>query len=129
MAHRSANKYADFDIKGVPSGVMKDLQGTLKNVFRILRKQGDDKDIKQVALTCLLIGSLEGARFAVDDAKTYRPANEYTEELGAVCWWRLPVTEAPYVGWPTDDGFRSDHYTHWTRLVAPETDGSELLNS
>lgn len=36
---------------------------------------------------------------------TLRPASEYHEDMGDVLWWKLPITEPPYVGSPNDLGF------------------------
>lgn len=33
-----------------------------------------------------------------------RPIDEYHEDMGDVLWWKFPITEAPYVGRPTDLG-------------------------
>jgi hypothetical protein len=33
-----------------------------------------------------------------------RPIEEYHEDMGDVLWWKLPITEAPYVGSPRDTG-------------------------
>lgn len=63
----------------------------------------------------------------IQGAKTYRPASEYHEDYGAVLWWNLPVAEPPYVGSPLDVAFDHEFYTHWTELIVPDTDGSELL--
>ena len=52
-----------------------------------------------------------------------RPASEWHEDLGNVIWWRLPVTEPPYVGTPYDDTWIlngwDNYYTHFTLLVIP----------
>lgn len=41
---------------------------------------------------------------AMDNLITPRPIAEYHEDMGAVLWWKFPITEAPYVGSPNDLG-------------------------
>ena len=70
-----------------------------------------------------------------------RPLSEWHEDLGAVLWWKFPVTEAPWVGTPNDCGephsLRVEldgktvtayvpwfggwpgYHTHWTPLPVP----------
>lgn len=66
-----------------------------------------------------------------------RPLSEWHEDMGDVLWWRFPVSEAPYVGSPLDEGRSCQitlrligekhthyvniggwpgHHTHWTPL-------------
>jgi hypothetical protein len=47
------------------------------------------------------------------------PKAEWTPEQGCCLWWSFPVSEQPYIGWPTDDAF-PDHATHFTPLVIPQ---------
>lgn len=56
----------------------------------------------------------------IDDAcyLIARPIGDWTEEDGAVLWWRFPIEEPPYVGSPLDDEF-PDYVTHWTPIVVP----------
>lgn len=35
---------------------------------------------------------------------TPRPLSEYHEDMGTVLWWKLPITEPPWVGTPNDLG-------------------------
>lgn len=51
-------------------------------------------------------------------AATLRPLDEYHEDFGTVLWWRLPITEPPYVGSTLDIDFPDD-VTHWSRLPIP----------
>lgn len=48
-----------------------------------------------------------------------RPLDEWHEEDGPVLWWRLPVSEPPWVGSPLQDDWTDDYYTHWTPLPIP----------
>jgi hypothetical protein len=36
---------------------------------------------------------------ALDVLLTPRHVDEYHEDMGPVVWWRIPITEAPLVGW------------------------------
>lgn len=47
-----------------------------------------------------------------------RAADTWTDGNGPVLWWMLPVSEAPYVGTPSDQNWPGTH-THWTPLPAP----------
>jgi hypothetical protein len=49
--------------------------------------------------------------------------DEWTEETGAVLWWRFPVVEPPYVGSPLDDDWPG-HHTHWTEIPIPSDPGA-----
>ncbi|MGI4942062.1 MAG: hypothetical protein ACRYHQ_16125 [Janthinobacterium lividum] len=74
-----------------------------------------------------------------------RPLSEWTEDHGAVLWWRFPVSEAPYLGSPLDAGRPIEmtirdsvrdytytqmlggwpgYHTHWTPLPAVPADPS-----
>lgn len=33
------------------------------------------------------------------------PESEWHEDIGDVLWWRLPISEPPYCGGPTDLGY------------------------
>jgi hypothetical protein len=46
------------------------------------------------------------------------PLDEWSEEDGAVLWWRFPIEEPPYVGNPLCDDWPGYH-THWTPLDLP----------
>lgn len=46
------------------------------------------------------------AERALKAMTTPRPISEYHEDMGAVIWWKLPITEPPYVGSPNDIGER-----------------------
>lgn len=69
-----------------------------------------------------------------------RPLAEWTEDDGDVLWWRFPITEAPYVGSPLDEGRSCQiqlrligekhthhvsiggwpgYHTHWTPIPMP----------
>jgi hypothetical protein len=37
---------------------------------------------------------------ALEALTTLRPISEYEEDMGDVLWWKLPITEPPYVGSP-----------------------------
>jgi hypothetical protein len=52
---------------------------------------------------------------ALEKLCTLRPESEYTEDMGAVLWWTLPVEEPPYCGTPSDSGFHG-YLTHFTPL-------------
>lgn len=41
-----------------------------------------------------------------DNPLKLHPASEWHEDMGDVLWWRLPITEPPYVGTPNDVGFQ-----------------------
>jgi len=43
---------------------------------------------------------------AMDTLTRPRPISEYHEDMGDVLWWKLPITEPPYVGSPNDVGFQ-----------------------
>jgi hypothetical protein len=47
-----------------------------------------------------------------------RPLSEWHEDIGAVLWWVLPISEPPYVGSPLDLG----------KIVARIVDGSKVLD-
>jgi hypothetical protein len=51
------------------------------------------------------------------------PGERYHEDDGPVLWWRFPVVEPPYSGFPCGPGWRLNYYTHFTPLppapVAP----------
>lgn len=47
------------------------------------------------------------AERAVKAMTTLRPASEYHEDMGPVLWWKLPITEPPYVGSPNDLGYEA----------------------
>lgn len=51
--------------------------------------------------------------------RTLRPESEWCEEYGPVIWWRVPISEPPFVGTPLDDEWIDDYYTHWTPLPSP----------
>lgn len=53
-------------------------------------------------------------------AATQAPAvrDTWTEEIGAVLWWRFPVVEPPYAGTPLDCDF-PEYATHWTPIHVP----------
>ena len=80
-------------------------------------------------MTELSVRMTESDRAALLAAITPRPLAEWSEEDGAVLWWRFPVEEPPYVGTPLDDdwpvmgtatGGTTNYVTHWTRLLVPE---------
>jgi hypothetical protein len=63
---------------------------------------------------------LEAAAEEVRALYTPRPFAEYHEDIGAVLWWRFPIQEPPYCGWPEDDaGFIPGWHTHWTPIPKP----------
>lgn len=47
-----------------------------------------------------------------------QPLENWAEADGPVLWWRLPVSEEPYVGTPLDTAWPGGH-THWTVLPVP----------
>jgi hypothetical protein len=51
------------------------------------------------------------------------PGEHYHEDDGPVLWWRFPVVDPPYSGFPCGPGWRLNYYTHFTPLppapVAP----------
>lgn len=55
---------------------------------------------------------------ALDAMTVVRPQAAWASSDGPVLWWKLPVTEAPYLGTPRDAGWPGDH-THWTPLPTP----------
>jgi hypothetical protein len=54
----------------------------------------------------------------LDEMTVVRPQAAWAASHGPVLWWKLPVTEAPYLGTPRDAGWPGDH-THWTPLPTP----------
>ena len=52
-------------------------------------------------------------------SKQPRPLSEWSEAEGRVLWWRLPTTEAPWLGRPVDVDWPSQH-THWTPVTVPD---------
>lgn len=50
-----------------------------------------------------------------DTGEQARPESEWHEDFGSVLWWFFPMTEAPWVGGPTDANWPGYH-THWTPL-------------
>lgn len=48
-----------------------------------------------------------------------RPLHEWGEDYGPVLWMFFPIAEAPWVGTPLDDDWRSGYFTHWTPLPIP----------
>jgi hypothetical protein len=44
------------------------------------------------------------------------PGEQYHEDDGPVLWWRFPVVEPPYSGFPCGPGWRLNYYTHFTPL-------------
>jgi hypothetical protein len=55
---------------------------------------------------------------ALDEMTVVRPQSAWALSDGPVLWWKLPVSEPPYLGTPRDDGWPGDH-THWTPLPTP----------
>jgi metal-dependent amidase/aminoacylase/carboxypeptidase family protein len=55
---------------------------------------------------------------ALDEMTVVRPLAAWGSSDGSVLWWKLPVTETPYLGTPRDEGWPGDH-THWTPLPTP----------
>jgi hypothetical protein len=53
-----------------------------------------------------------------------RPIDDWSEEDGAVLWWKLPLSEPPYSGTPLDDDF-PDYVTHWTPTPIPILEPAE----
>jgi hypothetical protein len=47
------------------------------------------------------------------------PSEQYHEDDGPVLWWRFPVEEPPYSGFPCGPGWRLNYYTHFTPLPPP----------
>lgn len=47
-----------------------------------------------------------------------RPLADWHEDMGAKLWWKVPVTEPPYVGTPLDVSWPGDH-THFTPIILP----------
>lgn len=62
---------------------------------------------------------IKALRDLLAGAQTPKPIEDYHEDDGAVLWWKLPVVEPPYVGFPDDSDWIEDYYTHWTRLILP----------
>lgn len=62
------------------------------------------------------------AERAIKAMTTLRPASEYYEDMGPVLWWRLPITEAPYVGSPLDVGITVE-----VTLRSADDPGSQIL--
>lgn len=83
------------------------------------------------------------ADLKANNAPRPRPLSEWSEERGAVLWWRFPIDEPPYVGTPNDCGqtvemrhyvggagevktTRTDvggwpgYHTHWTPIALPD---------
>lgn len=52
-------------------------------------------------------------------AKEPRLLSDWRDEMGPVLWWHFPVTEAPFFGTPSTEGWKS-HHTHWTPVIVPE---------
>lgn len=61
-------------------------------------------------------------------AATAIPADQYHESFGDVLWWRMPVSESPWIGSPLsgDWDFVRGYYTHWTPLVVPVVSSMEF---
>lgn len=54
-----------------------------------------------------------------------RPIDEYHEDMGDVLWWKFPITEAPYVGRPTDLGFTVQTHINVTMITHVDPEGKE----
>lgn len=50
-----------------------------------------------------------------------RPRSEYHQDMGAVLWWKFPITEPPYVG---GDNF-PERFTHFTEIMFPNIPGEK----
>lgn len=55
----------------------------------------------------------------------FRTPDEWHEDFGDVLWWRLPLTESPWVGSPLCDEWEQDYFTHWSPIIVPEQVTSE----
>ena len=53
--------------------------------------------------------------------------DEWDESCHSVLWWRLPVTEPPWVGTPLDSDWEPGYYTHWTPIILPLEIYAQLL--
>lgn len=66
-----------------------------------------------------LLADLDELRAALAKLTAPRPVSEWSEDFGAVLWWKLPVGEAPYCGEPTWDDWPWDEESGpdaWTPL-------------
>jgi len=80
----------------VAAGAMSDKRAELQNLplARIY------EDLSKAALTAALAAMWR-----------LRPAAEWRQDMGDVLWWKLPITEAPYVGSPIDLGVTVEAHT------------------
>lgn len=60
--------------------------------------------------------ALPGLLDEVERTNVPKPVEAWAEEDGLVLWWRLPVSEPPWVGTPLCEDWAPDYYTHWTHL-------------
>lgn len=59
------------------------------------------------------------------EGKKPRPLADWHEDIGDALWWRFPISEAPYVGTPSDSDWPGYH-THWTRIICPDAPSFEI---
>ena len=92
------------------------LRRVIASTFFFLAKAGGGIYTKD-ELADVIDGAIAES-LALDEMTIVRPQAAWLGSDGPVLWWKLPVTEPPYLGTPRDDGWPGDH-THWTPLPTP----------
>jgi hypothetical protein len=79
------------------------------------------KDGKHVPVEDVLIapGMSDRGEASAEPSEAFaKPMSAYHEDYGPVLWWKFPIEEPPFCGWPDGSDWPGYH-THWTRLPKP----------
>lgn len=80
--------------------------------------EGQGVVLPSVDIVCDSINSLRRDASYMADIRGLRELGEWSDDDGAVIWWKLPVDEPPWVGTPNDCDW-PDYHTHWTLIPEP----------